>query len=100
MAWIASHAPVETEADLPKYCGKCGRAMQPDPQTLGHDRMTGSAIVAPGVRCPKGRFDSWNRHEAYVVSPRPPAPPMPHRKDTEEYVPQPVNVNPIAGPDR
>lgn len=73
--WINPHLPVETAAELPKFCGVCGRAMAEDRVKLGHNRQTGQRIEIAGVKCPKGRFD--NHHEAYVVSPRPVSPPMP-----------------------
>jgi hypothetical protein len=63
------YAPVERASDLPKFCGRCGRAMVTDDHVHGYDRATGAALVMAAVRCPKGRFD--NGHEAFEVSPRP-----------------------------
>ena len=63
------YKPVETEADLPKFCGVCGRATVPEKRRGRFDRATGQADPVAAVRCPMGRFDSG--HEAFVVSPAP-----------------------------
>ncbi len=76
--WINPYRPVETAADLPRFCGKCGRPMRPVKPALLEgvfDRWTGVRRVPPvAVQCPKGRFDDG--HEAFIVSPRP-APSVP-----------------------
>ena len=69
MVHIVPHRAVETPADLPKFCGKCGRQMRDDSHTIGYSRRTGAVISVEAVRCPKGRFDSG--HEAFIVMPRP-----------------------------
>lgn len=69
MIRISPYLPVETLADLPAFCGVCGRPTQPDNVRTRHDRDTGRPRFAEAVRCPKGRFDDG--HEAFIVSPRP-----------------------------
>lgn len=63
--------PVESEADLPAFCGKCGRAMKRDAGPRRFDRFTGHRLDGiPGARCPK--FDGRSTaHEAFVVMPMP-----------------------------
>ena len=68
-AIVNPYMPVETEADLPKFCGVCGLATVPDLRNGWFDRMTGQGNLVPAVRCPKGRCDDG--HEAFVVSPAP-----------------------------
>ena len=75
MVWTNPYGAVETAADLPKFCGKCGRPMRDDSHATGYSRLNGAPLVAIAVRCPKGRFDSG--HEAFIVSRRPPPSPPP-----------------------
>lgn len=75
--WINPYLPVENESEFPRFCGKCGREMVNDDHLGGYDRTTGQRLSLRAVRCPKGRWDQ--KHEAYLVAPRPGPVPMPPR---------------------
>ena len=72
--------PVETAADLPAFCSKCGRRMVPEDRTVGFSPTTGTPILVAYEECRGGileRIFSGEPHAMFVVSPRPPVVPMP-----------------------
>jgi hypothetical protein len=63
-------AAVESEADLPKFCGHCGRGLLRKKEPGAFDRMTGRQFDdTPIAECP--RYGGNSFHEAFIVSPRP-----------------------------
>ena len=79
MILINPFMPVETAADLPRFCGRCGRPLTRKVVRERIDRLTGRRASVLGAVCSRWWF--WtdgtfaNGHEAFVVSPRPTPPP-------------------------
>lgn len=71
---IRNPEPVETAGDLPSYCPRCGRVMQPEDRVTGFSPRTGAPRYVTYSECRGGwleRILSGEPHAAFVVSPRP-----------------------------